>query len=274
VYLYADVLSMLGLPAPVARCAEGSIRPPLPELESPAAWYVFPPVLIPMWSDGSSPSYIGYWKHWFLDREPSFVRMYVEGHSPVEEIARTPEQLFCAVAMTAISSVDGIDEDLRAFANAVGIDNLAELDRVSGQTGDDPKGFVEIAQFATNTPLESTTSLGAYTGTFPTGEFLASRPWWNNSCSFEMPEDGLSKWPDAISRPPWLDTGSDKGQLFEAYLRDGDLRSAWLTLNSTGWSLAGAKLALGALRDAAGDGAFSTLVAAWLSIADESAGGY
>lgn len=121
---------------------------------------------------------------------------------------------------------------------------------------------------------KGSSNIGEYTGTFPTGEFSTSRPWWNDSCSFEVPEDSLSRGPDSIGRPPWLDTGRGKRQLFEGYLRDGDLRSAWLTLNSTGWSIAEARLALGALGDVARDMAFSTLVAAWLSIANESAGGY
>src|SRR5450631_4411003 len=131
---YGDILRMLGLQAPVIRCAEGSIQPPLAILRAPAEWYVFPPAMIPIWSNGSGPSYIGYWKHWFLDRAPVFVEMDVEANCMAIEIARTPEQLFCVLAIESICVTDGIGDELRTFALEVGLENLAELDAVTLDT--------------------------------------------------------------------------------------------------------------------------------------------
>jgi len=54
----------------------------------------------------------------------------------------------------------------------------------------------------------------------------------------------------------------------------GRLDCAWLTLNSTGWSIADARQALVALQAKANDEAFDAVVAYWLSIADLGARGY
>ena len=92
-------LEALGLPDALVACADGSIGTPICTLKAPAEWYVFPPALLPIWSDGSWPTYIGYWKHWFVDREPTFVKMYVGSDGMTVEIARTPAQLMGLLAM-------------------------------------------------------------------------------------------------------------------------------------------------------------------------------
>jgi hypothetical protein len=67
-------LETLGLPDALVACADESIGTPICTLQAPAEWYGFPPALIPIWSDGSWPIYIGYWKHWFVDRGEIGVR--------------------------------------------------------------------------------------------------------------------------------------------------------------------------------------------------------
>jgi hypothetical protein len=84
----------------------------------------------------------------------------------------------------------------------------------------------------------------------------------------------FARWPDGLERPPWLQAGREQRAVFEALLRDGDLAGAWLTLNSTGWAIADARRAIGDLREAAHDSAFDLLAQTWLTVADESAGGY
>ena len=74
--------------------------------------------------------------------------------------------------------------------------------------------------------------------------------------------------------PAWFDPVREKKPLFDDYLRAGRLDYAWLTLNSTGWSIADARQALIALQTRADDRGFDAVVAYWLSVADVSAGGY
>lgn len=271
---YADVLQALDLPSPVVRCADGSVQPPHITMRAPAEWYVFPPVLIPIWSDTAGPSYIGYWRHWFLDREPTYVELNVDSDCMTIEIARTPEQLFADLAMQAIANADGVTDTVRRFAREVGIENLEELDRVSLVTGDDPKGFWQIEQFRTKVPLASVSDVAEYTGDFPTGALSGLREWWGECCSCELSADYLARWPASIERPDWLREGQDMPGLFDRYLRGDDLGRAWLTLNSTGWLIRDARAALAALRDAARDDQFSLVCSAWLSITEGDPGDY
>lgn len=269
---YDTLIKTLDLSDSVADCAAGRITFPLVALRSPAEWYGFPPVLIPIWSDGSGPSYIGIWKHWFTDRPLCFVKMYVGSGRMTIEIARTAEQLLCYMAMATISVDDGVEPELEKFCERVGLQNLSEIDNVSLSTGDDPLGFTAIRQFATDTPLACTNDLASYSGMFPTGSF-ERHEWWRDACSFEVPGKTLTEWPDTVERPDWLNPG-EKRPLFQQQLRDENLHDAWLTLNSSGWSFADAKSAIMELERTAKDKQFSLLTKSWLSIADEGAGSY
>jgi hypothetical protein len=272
---YRDILTLLNLPSSIIKCAAGEIRPPLATLDAPAAWYGFPPALIPVWSDGSGPTYIGYWKHWFVNREPCFVNMYVGAGRLTVEVARTVEQVFCLVSMMSISVRDGVETNLERFAKEVGVCNLDQIDLVSLATGDDPKGFLGIDQFKGNVPFESVGDPRDYTGHFPTGDFNGSRAWWVESCTFEIPQEILDSWPHNVVKPAWLAEGPrTRKDLFNEYLCVGNFANAWLTLNSSGWSISDARVAIADLSSEAKNAQFSVLAEAWLDVADESAGGY
>ncbi|KAB0514796.1 MULTISPECIES: hypothetical protein [Pseudomonas] len=263
----------LGLPAVLDACADGSIRPPICTLDAPAQWYGFPPALIPLWSDGSRPTYIGYWRHWFVDREPCFVKMYVAAEHMTIEIARTPAQLMGVLAMMSISVEDAVTPELEQFAQAVGLDCLEELEAQSLKTGDDPQGFANVELFSKETPLESMAEdAGPYTGDFPNPSD-PGRPWWESSCSFEIIDRDMPP-PTGGQLPAWFDPDREKKPLFESFLQAGRLDYAWLSLNSTGWSITDARQALVALQARANDRGFDAVVDYWLSVADVSAGGY
>ena len=101
--------------------------------------------------------------HWFVEREPCFVKMFVSSDRMTTEIARTPSQLFGVIAMMAISLNDEVTLDLEQFAARVGLESLSELDAVSLKTGDDPKGFPKAELFRTLTPLDCNSGLrGAF----------------------------------------------------------------------------------------------------------------
>ncbi|NHZ63251.1 hypothetical protein [Massilia genomosp. 1] len=62
--------------------------------------------------------------------------MYVEWPTALE-LARTPAQLFALVVIRAIVESDAVTPQLAAFATAIGIGNLDQIDAVSLDTGDD-----------------------------------------------------------------------------------------------------------------------------------------
>jgi len=273
--LYLKTFEALNLPSTVSRCASGAIKPPTANLVAPADWYGFPPALMPIWSDGSGPIYLGIWKHWFVDRKYSFVKMYVSSGRLVVEVARTAEQLCTLVSMMSICERDGIEDDLLAFAKEVNIRNLDQINNVSLVSGDNAKGLIFIDQFSCTTPLESVPDIEMYSGNFPTGKFDSKNPWWLKCSSFEVPQEIIASWPVDVWMPEWfVNPTLNKIDIFNEYLKTGSLANAWLTLNSTGWTIRDARSAICALNAKANDSQFNLLVEAWLSIAEENAGGY
>lgn len=268
---YETLLRMLALPPAVVDCATGKLRLPVAGVTYPPPWYGYPPALIPAWSEGRI--YVGLWKHWFTERPLSFVKVYVRAGHSVVEIARTPDQFFCYATISAIVAHDGVRPETEQFARAAGVSNLAEIDAASMSTGDDPRGFTAIRQFQSDTPLASVADVAQYDGWFPRADFAVAIPWWQHCCSLEVSDDVRAAWPGAVPVPPWV-AASPTPQMFQTFLRAGDYRSAWLTLNSTGWALPDARTALDQLATAAGDDTFSTLAAAWLAALDRQTGGY
>jgi hypothetical protein len=267
---YEALLDELGLPSTLADCMLGEIEPPMTGWESPTAWFDgFPPVMIPIWQEGIG--WIGYWKHWFTDRTASFVRMYREAEL-VREIARTPEQFWHYALMRLIVQHDEIREADRSFAAAVGVTNLDELEAVALATGDREQGFAALSLFKSQAPLQSVTDVSQYDGTFPTGSFTG-REWWHDACGWEVDDELVPAWPTVVQRPPWLEPG-ERPPLFKRYLQAGDLKSAWLTLNSPGWEVEEAVSASWALEERANDPLFTLLVDAWTEVADGEDGGY
>jgi hypothetical protein len=270
---YKKLLNHLGASKTMCLCHDGIIKLPIAYFESPFDWFGFPPALIPIWSDGSSPSYLGIWKHWFTDRHLTYVEMYVEQSHRVFEVARTEDQFFCRSLIYAIIAADGVTSAVKNFANEIGINNLSEIDELTLNTGDDPKKFIRLPQFVSKTPLETIGDAKAYDGDFPTGDFSKSQSWLRKTCTFEFNEQILSDWPCGLEKPRWL-RGQEQLPLFNELLSLGDLENAWLTLNSTGWTFADAVVAIQQLAQTARDESFNLLASAWIENARNDPGGY
>lgn len=269
---YELLFQHLEIPAYLTDYAMGRITLPIASVTSPPEWYVFPPALCPVWSNGSHPAYLGYWKHCFSSRPATFVNLDIES-GKATEIARNPNQFFCYVVISAICVHDRVTPAIEQFAYAVGIKNLSEIDAVSLKSGDDPSGYSAISQFWKDVPLATVMEEKDYTGGFPTREFSGTNKWWENCCLFEVPDEVLESWPLALSKPLWL-SQTNRKNLYESYLNTGEYFKAWLTLNSPGWSIPDAKRAITALSSAANDSKFSLLAKAWVSVAEDSSGGY
>ena len=269
---YKLALEALGLPNTLVRCATGEISPPLASLEAPALWFGFPPALVPVWSYGSRPTYLGCWKHWFSDRVPTFVEMFLGSDRMTLEVARTPDQLLALACVRAIVSGDGVSPSIEKFADEVGLDDLAHLDSVTLKTGDDSRGLVSLPAFQTLTPAESVSVLTLYDGDFPVPGTNSVRSWKNVS-SFEIvgreyPADVMDDWPE------WLYGSEDMPRFFETKLNEGEFGCAWMCLNSSGWSIADARKAVERLVEQSTDDSFHAVASAWLSVANDDVGGY
>jgi hypothetical protein len=271
---YGKLLECLGVNPAIRLCQDGSIAVPLANLRSPFDWYGFPPALIPIWSDGSSPAYFGLWKHWFINRGVSYVQMSIEQERRVVEIARTDAQFLCYATVLAITVHDGVTQSIVDFANKIGTTNLDEIDAVTMKTGDDPKGLTSLPQFAAEIPLESVTKVGDYDGDFPRKNFLLSRAWAAKACSFELDPHILSSWPRDLEKPIWITCSKPQPMIFDEMLESGNLGPAWLTLNSRGWTFADAKKAIRRLSQAAENESFRLMASAWVDTVGDDPGGY
>jgi hypothetical protein len=199
--------------------------------------------------------------------------MYVRADHSMIEVARTPDQFLCFGVITAIVAHDGVRPETERFAQNAGIRNLAEIDSATVSSGDDPKGFIAIRQFQIETPLASIADVNSYDGWFPRANFSSAIPWWQHCCSLEMDEDIRKAWPVQMPMPPAI-AAPPTLQAFRNFVQAGDFRSAWLMLNSAGWPLPDARIAIGELATDAGDGMFSNLAEGWLMASEGQNGAY
>lgn len=272
---YLKLIASLNLNSRIGSCMSGEIACPMDGFEAPPYWYGFPPALIPIWSRGARPKYLGIWKHWFGQRDISFVEMYVSSGRMTYEIARSSEQFFSYVILSAIVEEDGLTPEIERFSKLVAIENLDDIDRVSMESGDSPAGFQKLTQFCNNAPLNCVSDIDSYSGSFPVVTPSGYFARLETASEFEFPIESMEILSKIGSRPPWLINATESRlSLFKRYLDEGDFKSAWFALNSRGWSIEDARIAIQDLADAAKNQQFDLLVSAWLSIADNSAGGY
>lgn len=254
---YEPVYRALGFSRALTDCALGRIPNPTNIWRAPAGWYGFPPALIPVWSNGSGPAYLGAWKHWFTDRPVSFVEMFIDGVGWAVEVARTEEQFLSVMAIRGISYRNGLTERVASFAEQVGLRNVEELDSMLLRHGDSAECFGEADCFREMTPRE-TAQPATYDGDFGTPFGGAGR-----SCGFEREPSGPVRSPSA-----------DAHGAFNDCLRRRDLLGAWLCLNEPGWQVTAARKAVAQLASAADNPDFSLLAEAWLTVADPGVGTY
>lgn len=274
-HAYQKVFEVLGLPKPVIECAAGAISCPMEGWAAPPFWYGYPPALLPVWSQGSRPKYWGYWKHWFCDRKPTYVQMYIAADSLTLEIARNTEQFFAYSILSAIVEEDGVTPRIEEFSQEVGINYVEKIDELSCKTGDNPEELIALESFRKDPPLVCFSSLLRYYGDFPHELSYQDLEWTKFACEFEVDEEFLDNWPREKLIPSWLRSESSaKFLIFRNLLEEGNLNCAWLHLNSKGWNIKDAKKAIAELAAAAADKEFDLLASAWLSVADEKVGGY
>ena len=262
---YGGVLRSLGFSKALSQCADGSLALPLIGYRSPADWYLHPPALIPIASDGSGPWCLGLWKHWFSERAPSFVKMSVEDDRHVQEVALSEQPFFSYLVLLTIVAEDGRTPEIEAFAEAVGGLDLAAIDAVSLETGDATSGLGKLAQDAEGPPAVCA-SPGSYKGSFPTGGANLQ-----TACGFELPAKRRAALRSDPKAPPWLRT-TEQPEAFDRLMAAGDLQGAWLSLNSPGWPLAAALDAIERLRRSTSDEEFQILSEVWSVLAKADSG--
>lgn len=215
------------------------------------------------------PDYKGIWTRWFCD---GALRRYVtagpEDSFALREIALTDEQFGAWQIVKAIVAQDGVDEAITAFGAACGHDDLAVFDKHTIQFGDDGRHMPELPQFKNNVPAglgEPLTRRSAITLPNPDTPL-------GGMAFFELTECVRAHLSGSEDAPLWMQPDTQMAALFDRYLSRGQLREAWLTLNSTGWKVSRARRAALVLAEAAQNEIFTLQMKAWAEFSLDRAG--
>jgi hypothetical protein len=259
----------------LSRIFTGAVELPSLTDVAPPECYGFPPALLPFWSVGSGPGYVGLWKHWFSEREPSFVEMWIEDGFRVSEIARSCEQFYIWVCLRCTVDADGVSEKVRRLADELRGVDLEAIDRVSLADEVNSALRTEFAAFRRCVPLRHLPAATLYDGEFPWEERASPSltSWSTDRVSpFECSKDLWSKLLASVGSPSWFAERPVDG--FSAALVRGDSAAAWMAINQPGWDFADAADALRTLSRKVDDRAFDSLVEAWCSSHESIEGGY
>jgi len=194
--------------------------------------YPHPPALFPILSDRTG-SYYGYWRHWPVDDSGSYVICYADSFITLE-IARTQRQFVDYVALMILSWYEEINSEARELVALIGECDLDEVFRYWQAFGDDMTTLTQLGSYRQLTPQEAVCDENAYSGAFP-----CTRNRDRDYSQFEM---NCNSGQELVKRHnycrPWLTKLESMPRLFDEYVASKDYRKAWMTLNSSGWTVA------------------------------------
>ena len=132
---YKKLLKSEKYPKEILDIFDGTVEVPDFTIEAPInPDFGFPPALIPLWSNGSWPGYVGLVKHWFGDKPDIYVQYYSELNSYVE-IARDFEQLKAWLVFDFLCNVPAPDEVGR-FAESIGFCSAEKVENIFSDCDD------------------------------------------------------------------------------------------------------------------------------------------
>jgi hypothetical protein len=147
---YKELLDKCGYSKEIIDIASGKIKVPDFTIQAPFdPSFGFPPALIPLWSNGSWPGYIGLIKHWFGDRPDTYVQFYSDSYSFIE-VAKNLDQLKAWLVFDFLCNVPEPDEVGR-FAESIGFCKAGDVDNIFAKC-EDISGLRNLDVFNANLP--------------------------------------------------------------------------------------------------------------------------
>lgn len=204
----------------------------------------------------------------------------------VHEIARTQQQLFCEIVLSAMGDAGGMAENIRGFGKRVDLSpaEMEQVEHVWNEWDSEREGLLELASFSANPPLACLDGAGdysAYTGDFPHEGKPLDEAALRNLCTFEVSPEQLPVLAALPYAPPWFPAAlqepvpemiSPQESVFNHCLAQSDYSGAWLSLNSSGWAFLTAKDALHRLAEESKAPGLDLLAAAWSAVPHEKNG--
>lgn len=241
--------------------------------------YGFTPALIPLVRNGAG--YIGYWNHFWVERNKTIVFQDPESSYYPYERWRNTTQFTVEILHDFIDPIieelyddfesqpteQWVTNPMLGKCKQLGLPNSILLELLDLMIAEGPQGpsiFQKMSCFKNDPPrnLKALTYLSDHPSV--TGHFV--KP-YDSYCGLEIYPGTHVNQSDL---PPWFDRHAPKKPLFEKFLAKHDFRSAWLTLNSPGWDFGDAKVAMIELAKEAKDETFSTWTEFWTSLEHEN----
>ncbi len=268
---YRRLFRFLQLPKTAVDIAARNIPLPI-YTESPFDTYGFVPALLPLWS-GESPSYTGYWKHWFGSRQMTLVEVIVENKRRTQEIARTFDQLTRELVLSAIDGTEELTTEIRIFGthSDIGTAELRQIEQIWQEWGNERTGLISLPTFVSAVPLVCLSEGEAYTGDFPHDGMMLNEEALRNMCTTETSRELHQHIATLPFAPPWFTT-TEQATVFNRLLSEKDYLGAWMSLNSNGWKFLEAKEALKQLAQEANVPGLDLLTQAWTAVPHERNG--
>ncbi len=268
---YRELFDFVQVPALAVEIAFGSFPLPISN-ERPFDTYGFLPALLPLWC-GETPSYTGYWKHWFGERSLTIVAVTVENQRRTREVARNFEQIAREVVLTAAERAESLTPEIEAFGNRAAISavELEEIAQIQQEWGNEPEGLLPLPQFSSAAPLACFPEGGPYSGDFPYDAMPLNEQVVRNICTPETSRELRQRIAALPYAPPWFTT-TEQAPVFEHLLGQKDYLGAWMSLNSNGWRFLEAKKALRQLAQESNVPGLDLLAKAWAAVPHEKNG--
>ena len=223
-------------------------------------WYPHPPGLIPVFL-GYGASYYGLLHHFFFDREKTFVDYSLE-RGYMLEYARNANQFFTQMVLDMDMVAEGLNDRILKFCEDIAFKEFKQVDEFADEYGDAKDDFEKLVHLKSDTPLSYVKSLASYNGDYPASTKLFNAGQIFNCCTFEIAESWYLNNIDDL--PEWFRKEIPQAELFESYLENNDLKSAWLTLNSSGWKLKDVAEGLKTLMTKTHDPLFHLIAVNWI----------
>ena len=239
---------------------------------------LYPPALVPFWTDGAGVM-TGYWiRHINESKKPTIVNFYGETvfglKLAVVEYAINMKQLGLRELLDLIVTREGVDQQVIELSKIYNI-SASEVDEVlqiAEDYGDDHFGLKKLKEFQTNLPL-SLVKGEQYLGEFPTESNNIDMKKIKANNLYEI-HSGIASgdidfnlrkrvW-DTPESPIWLNS-NDQKKNFDMLFEEKDYSACWQCLNSIGWTYADAKIAMGRLAKQNNTNDLYMLLEAWSS---------
>ncbi len=196
--------------------------------------YPYPPMLLPLFMDYSSPSMQGVLLHPFSKiREPiSFVEFYLEGDYMLEK-ARTRDQIVTSMILQMDMVTESITEEIIQFSSDLDFAEFQRVDDFGAKYGDDSRMYRNLIYFDVKTPLTYCSSIEEYNGNYISSEKLFNSGLIKYASTYEVANKA---WLSEIEHVPiWFDS-DNLPMIFKDFMERHEYERAWITLNSHGWT--------------------------------------